>query len=140
MPFGGLFTPVGAHRPIAPAESLLLYVDAELDVRGPAAEHMEPRTGKADHDACGEMRSNSGRVRQRQEHVVIRYRAGAATVKLRVHRDNRTTEDERLIDEVTAEVIQKPARHARIALFAPTALQRRTPAVEARIEAYQLSE
>ncbi len=76
----------------------------------------------------------------RDERVVVRRRTGPPYVGLRVDRDRRAEERQRLVDDVAAQVVQQAADLLRIARLAPAALRLRPPALEAGLEALHLAQ
>ena len=67
------------------------------------------------------MRLDAGLVRQRDEGVVVGFGAGTPNVDLGVNPRGRAEEAERLVDEVTAEVVEQSAGLLYVARFAPAA-------------------
>ena len=76
------------------------------------------------------MRTHSRRVREREEHVVVHLHAGSAAIQLGVHIGDGAEQVQRLIDEMSAEIVEQPARQLRLAALAPSAFRLRTPAFE----------
>src|SRR5436305_4786324 len=120
-------------------ERVFLHVESVLHIRGATAEHLKPWSRLRSNEAHHEVRSHSADVRQREKHIVVRLET-TAEVELRIDGGHRSEEYQRLIDEVRSDVVQQPARLARIALLPPTSLGCRTPTLESRLEAIHASE
>src|SRR5688572_7712839 len=86
------------------------------------------------------MRTHSRRMREREEHVVVHLHAGSAAIQFGVHIGDGTEQVQRLVDEMSAEIVEQPARQLRLAALAPSALRLRTPAFEPRLEAQYVAE
>lgn len=76
----------------------------------------------------------------REERVVVGGGAGAAYIGLRVHLHGRSEQDERLVDDMAAQVVQQPADLLRVARLAPAALRLRTPPLETGLEALYVAQ
>ena len=79
-------------------------------------------------------------MRKCDERVVVDRHPFPPAVQFRVHRLDGTKEQERLIDQMAAEVVQQASRFTRIAAFTPTALRSWTPAIEAGVQAEHSAE
>ncbi len=77
---------------------------------------------------------------ERDEGVVVGLGAGAADVRLGVDLGDRAEEDQGLVDDVAAEVVEQTSDLCRVAGLAPAALELRAPALEAGLEAPGVAE
>lgn len=140
----GLWLDAPLHALGAGAQALaqcgLLRVQAVLDVARPAAQHPEARAQHGGGGAHPQMGADAAGVGEGEEGVVVGLRGWTADVGLGVDGDDRAEQGQRLVDEVAAEVVEEPAQLRRVAGLAPAALGLRAPALEAGLEALDVTE
>jgi hypothetical protein len=87
------------------------------------------------------MATNPSGVGQGHEHIVVDDAARSASVEFSVDGDHRPKEDECLVDQVGAEVVEEAAGLRWVWILAPAALSKlRNPALEAGLIAMNTAE
>src|SRR5579859_3620647 len=80
------------------------------------------------------MRTNTVGMRQGQEHVIVGLAARTPAIELRVDFAYRTKQMQRLINEMTTQIIKKAAGLLDSTALAPTAFQLRPPSFQTRLK------
>ena len=126
-----LLSPSRLARQPSGAQRFLLDVESVLHERGAIPENTEARPGLAGDDARPQMRVDSGIVSEGDEGVIGDPGFRAPGVKLCIDAPRRPEQLQRLIDHVTAEVVENPAGILGLGAFAPALRDLRSPALEA---------
>src|SRR5262245_20380986 len=112
------------------AKGGFLHVEAVLGISGAAPQHAHSRRRLRRNAAHPQMRLDARPVGQRDERIVVHDDARAAPIELRVHGPRRAKEGERLIDQVAAEIVEKPSGFFGRTVFPPSPPWLWPPALE----------
>lgn len=128
--FSGIFAKSSRINTRIAPESRLLNIESVFYIRRPIPEHTESRSGLRSHRTHEEVRADTRGMGESDERIVVDLNRGSTAVQLSVNVTRWAEENQCLVYQMTAEIVQQPARFLRGALLTPSAFWSRTPSLE----------